>query len=162
MKQLVLVRHGKSSWDYEVGDKDRPLKQRGIDDGHLVSEKFSKKGLEIDAVYSSPANRALHTCIIFLRNLNIPFKDLLLTNELYDFSGGMVMQFVHDLPDSLNTVMIFGHNHAFTEVANSLGDTMIDNVPTTGLVHLKFNTNSWKSIEKGKTEHCIFPKSLRG
>ena len=29
MKTLILVRHGKSSWDYAVNDKDRPLQRAG-------------------------------------------------------------------------------------------------------------------------------------
>ena len=67
MKTLILVRHGKSSWEYSVDDKDRPLKERGVNDGHLISEEFkSQNASTIDAAFSSPANRALHTGMIFL------------------------------------------------------------------------------------------------
>ncbi|NNE03914.1 MAG: histidine phosphatase family protein [Eudoraea sp.] len=161
MKQLILVRHGKSSWEYEVGDKDRPLKQRGIKDAKLVAESFKQHNISIEAIYSSPANRALHTCTIFLRELKLPEDNFNLATELYDFSGEQVMQFILGLPNHLNTVMIFGHNYAFTELANSLGDTAIENVPTTGLVHLKFTSNTWQSIDNGATVQTIFPKALK-
>ncbi len=161
MKKLILVRHGKSSWDYSVDDKDRPLKERGINDGHLVSEKFKSQDVAIDAVFSSPANRALHTCVIFLRKLNFPYVKFQLTNNLYDFSGESVLNFVNNLDNRFNTVMIFGHNEAFTNVANSLGNSYIDNVPTTGLVQLDFDVKEWAFVTKGTTAQTIFPKDLK-
>ncbi len=161
MKTLILVRHGKSSWEYSVGDKDRPLLQRGINDAHLVSEKFNEQGIPIDAAFSSPANRALHTSMIFTRQLYFPLDKFRVVNELYDFSGEYVLQFVKELDDDLNTVLIFGHNHAFTHIANSLGNTYIENVPTSGLAQLEFDVEDWKSIEKGITKQTIFPKQLR-
>ncbi|SHJ12803.1 SixA phosphatase family protein [Pseudozobellia thermophila] len=161
MKNLILVRHGKSSWDYSVSDKDRPLKERGINDALLVADIFGKQNVHIDAAYSSPANRALHTCMIFLRRLDFSFADFQVVEGLYDFSGESDLQFIKSLDDGLETVIIFGHNHAFTYLANSLGNSYIDNVPTSGLVHLRFDTNTWESISKGTTIQTIFPKENR-
>ena len=101
MKQLILVRHGKSSWDYSVNDKDRPLLQRGINDGHLVAGLFKEKDIMPDAVFSSPAIRAMHTCLIFLRELHFPYGQFEITNELYDFSGEYVLQFIKKLDSKI-------------------------------------------------------------
>ncbi len=161
MKNLILVRHGKSSWEYSVGDKDRPLLERGINDALLVSNKFHENRLDIDMIFSSPANRALHTAMIFCRQLYFPLDKFRTTEWLYDFSGDEVLQFVKDLDDNLKTVMIFGHNHAFTHIANSHGNSYIENVPTSGLVHLALNVDQWASIEKGVTKRTIFPKHLK-
>lgn len=161
MKHLILVRHGKSSWEYTVGDKDRPLKERGISDALLVSEALKKQELKIDFVFSSPANRALHTGMIFLRQLEYDFSNFQITNALYDFSGESAIEFIKNLDNKLETVLVFGHNYAFTHIANSLGNSYIENVPTSGLVHLSFNENSWSSIIKGTTKQIIFPKQLR-
>ena len=70
-KHIIFVRHGKSSWELEVNDKDRPLKERGIKDAHLVAQEMKSLDLDIDAVFSSPANRALHTCMIIMRRLEL-------------------------------------------------------------------------------------------
>ena len=38
MKTLYIVRHAKSSWEYDgIKDIDRPLKKRGINDAYLIS-----------------------------------------------------------------------------------------------------------------------------
>ena len=161
MKTLILVRHGKSSWEYNVSDRDRPLLPKGINDGLLISEKWSLENTDVDYIYSSPANRALHTATIFLRRLDFPLERFQLNTMLYDFSGDGVLQCIKELDNDLGTVMLFGHNHAFTHIANSLGNTYIDNVPTTGLVHLQFGIDSWAQLDKGTTVTTIFPKHFK-
>jgi len=161
MKKLILIRHGKSAWDFNVSDKDRPLQKGGINDAHLIANQLLNQNMTIDAIFSSPANRALHTAIIFLRELNFLFSAFKIADELYDFSGDGVIPFVKKLDNNLNTVVLFGHNHAFTHIANIWGSKTIANVPTAGLVELNFNTKDWASIEKGSTKQYIFPKELR-
>jgi phosphohistidine phosphatase len=161
MKNLLLMRHGKSSWELNVGDEDRALLQRGISDAKLVGEALRQNDVQLDFVFSSPANRALHTAMICLRQLRFPLDNFKVIPELYDFSGNYVLKFVKSLPNDFNTVLIFGHNHAFTHIANSLGSNYIENVPTGGFVHLQFNEQSWTSISKGTTIGTIFPKQLK-
>ncbi|MGB5553312.1 MAG: histidine phosphatase family protein [Flavobacteriaceae bacterium] len=161
MKTLILVRHAKSSWEYSVGDKDRPLLEVGINDAIRVSNTFQQQKTSIDAVFSSPANRAIHTSMIFCRQLHFPMHNYRVTERLYDFSGDAVVEFVKQLDNDLMSVMIFGHNDAFTNIANSLGNSYIDNVPTSGLVHLQFSVEKWSELEKGSTIQKIFPKQIR-
>lgn len=161
MKNVLFMRHGKSSWELNVGDQDRPLSQRGITDAHLVGGELAKEKIWPDIVFSSPANRALHTAMICLRNLKYPLAKIQISNELYDFSGNQVLDFIQKTDDSLDTIMIFGHNHAFTYLVNSLGDSYIENVPTSGYVHIQFKQDSWGEISQGKTNKTVFPKHLK-
>lgn len=161
MKEIILVRHGKSSWDYDVADKDRPLKERGVNDGHLVAREILKDFSPPDAVFSSPANRALHTCMILMRGLELPFNLLTVTDDLYDFSGTSVAAFAARLDDRLDRVMFFGHNEAFTHLANKWGDRYLDNVTTTGFVQIRFDASRWAGLSKGKTQRVVFPKHLK-
>lgn len=155
------MRHGKSAWENDVKDQDRPLQERGVNDAIRVG-KYIKDRLEIpDAVFSSPANRALHTCTILMRQWGVPLERLQVNGSLYDFSGNHVQQFIHGLSDELDHVMIFGHNHAFTSISNIFGNEMIDNLPTAGLVHIEFDIDQWAAITKGTTKLKIFPKQLR-
>ncbi len=144
-----------------MDDKDRPLKQRGINDAHLVAYQLKKKGLVIDQGYSSPANRALHTAMIFLRNLNFDFEKFGVSNELYDFSGESVLNFIKKLEDDFSTVLLFGHNYAFTSLVNMLGDTYLENLSTAGMAILVFDQEHWRDLKSGKTKQIILPKELR-
>ncbi|GGW33107.1 SixA phosphatase family protein [Arenibacter certesii] len=161
MKTILLVRHGKSSWDYSVSDRDRPLMERGIKDAARVAKEYMKNSIKIDAAYSSPANRAMHTAIIFLRTINFPLEKFNLSHSLYDFTGDDVHSFIRSLDNSKDTVLLFGHNEAFTHIANSLGNIYIDNVPTSGFVEIKFDTNDWGAVVKGTTGRTLFPKLIK-
>lgn len=161
MKRIILMRHGKSSWEYGISDKDRPLKERGINDAHLIAQNFKKEGIKVDFAFSSLANRALHTAIIFLSSTGHDFEKFRITEDLYDFSGDSVKSYVKAFDDDHQTVAIFGHNHAFTGLANLWGDQYVDNVPTSGLVLIEFAERDWKSISKGKTRVTLFPKHFK-
>ncbi|ARV08716.1 histidine phosphatase family protein [Winogradskyella sp. PC-19] len=160
-KKIILVRHGKSSWGHNVSDRNRPLKKRGINDALIISTEFNKKKYKIEKVYSSPAKRAHSTCEIFVNNLGLAKDSISIVDSLYDFSGENVMHFINTLDNSLNTVLIFGHNHAFTSIANTCGDMYIDNLPTSGLVVLNFNIETWEHAKYGQTELVMFPRDFR-
>lgn len=155
------MRHGKSSWEYNVGDLDRPLLQKGIHDAHNVAEIFAQTGLSLDFAFSSPANRALHTAMICLRETQHSLEKFSINENLYDFTGEQALKFITDLNQELENVILFGHNYAFTYLANTLGNKHIENVPTSGLVHIRFEENSWDKISKGNTVNTIFPKQIR-
>ncbi len=161
MKKLVLIRHGKSSWKYNVKDHERPLKQRGEEDSKLVSEAFLEHQILPNKIFSSSAKRALNTCKIFAKSLQIPENEIEIVDDLYDFGGQNVINFIKSIDDKYKSIMIFGHNHAFTSISNIFGDKFIDNLPTSGLVVINFKVDLWQDINQGKTQMIIFPKELK-
>ncbi|RLD27546.1 MAG: histidine phosphatase family protein [Bacteroidetes bacterium] len=161
MKTLIIVRHAKSSWEYDVSDINRPLKSVGITDAALVSNKFKMSGNNPEVIFSSPAKRAFETCKIFIDNIRFSYKKVHISDQLYDFGGNKVVNFIKSWENNYKSVMIFGHNHALTAIVNTYGDTDIDNLPTSGLVLIKFEIDSWKDIESGKTELILFPRHLK-
>ncbi len=161
MKTLYMVRHAKSSWKHDVIDHQRPLKGRGKRDGKLVSGYVKEKLEPPEKIISSDAVRALSTALYFKKAFDVADADFMTNHSLYDFSGRNVIDIIKNLNDSLDRVMIVGHNHAFTSIANMLGNTYIDNVPTCGFVQLEFDESSWKSITTGKTIMTVFPKDLK-
>jgi len=161
MKTLYIIRHAKSSWEFNLEDHKRPLNNRGLNDANLVGIKLKELVKSIDKVYSSDAERAKITANIVLEQMGIEEEFLSLEPKLYDFNGHHVIEVIKACDNAVNTLMIFGHNHAFTSIANLYGSTIIDNLPTAGVVGIQFDTNNWNEIEVGKTVLTIFPKQLR-
>ncbi|CAM1339625.1 SixA phosphatase family protein [Tenacibaculum aestuarii] len=162
MKTLYIVRHAKSSWEYDsVKDIDRPLKERGINDAHLLSKYLAKKINKPDVFLSSSANRALHTAVIFCENFGYPLSNLKIKRQLYNFSDGYLVKTVKALDDSFDSAIVFSHDHGINSFVNKFGNKPIAHVTTCGVVGIQFDTKHWKDIKKGSTILIEFPKNHR-
>jgi phosphohistidine phosphatase len=161
MKKLILIRHAKSSWEHDVIDHQRPLKRRGINDANLVSNALCKRNDHPNLVLCSDAVRTKLTAEIFVTNLNIDDSIVHYNHDLYDFSGSDLVKTIKSCDDSVDTLMIFGHNHAITAFVNTYGDNYIDNVPTSGVVVIQLGIDKWHDLNHGKTLYSIFPRDLK-
>ena len=148
-KTLHIVRHGKSSWDYEnISDIDRPLSARGINNAYLMANKLSERKVKPDLFITSPANRALYTSIIFARILKFPFEQILIEDGVYTGYTDDLVKLIRAQDNSVSTMLLFGHNPAFTDLANRLMDNSLDNIPTAGIVSLSYSIESWDLLSK--------------
>lgn len=161
MKRLILVRHGKSSWKYDVADDKRPLKKRGFKDGELVAGAFEKFFSPPVLIWTSPAVRALETANIFKEKLKVADAQFEIKSPLYTFNQEDLLNHIKTCKDNVDKLLVFGHNPAMTRLVNDLGDKSFENIPTTGLTVIDFDIDSWKEIKNGKTILNLFPKNLR-
>ena len=104
LKKLILIRHAKSSWDYNVSDLERPLSNRGFNDAKLMSTILNDFSIKIDGVFSSNAKRTIQTAQIFLKNLT-NYKKLFIveSTDLYDFLGENVSTLPAGISGSANS-----------------------------------------------------------
>jgi 2,3-bisphosphoglycerate-dependent phosphoglycerate mutase len=64
MKQLVLIRHGESTWNLEnrfTGWADVDLTPKGVEQALAAGENLRKAGYEFDLAYTSVLRRAIRT-----------------------------------------------------------------------------------------------------
>ena len=159
MKRLVLIRHSKSSWEFNVNDIERPLSKRGINDANLMTKIFKELSINVQHIYSSNSTRTLQTSEIFIENLKlskIPFDKSI---ELYDFSGLKVESFIKKIDSNLNSVMIFSHNNSCTNLLEKFTGNY-KHVPTCGILIFDFDVSLWSEINKGKCD-SYFPKQFK-
>ncbi|WP_370480350.1 SixA phosphatase family protein [Tamlana flava] len=161
MKTLILVRHAKSSWEYNVIDHERPLKERGVNDAIMVSNHLKIDTSAIDLILCSDAVRTKATSEIFISELNLKDKQIEYLHDLYDFDGQYLIEVIKGCDKAIDTLMVFGHNHGLTWFANTYGNTFIDNVPTSGVVVIEFPITDWKDLNKGETSLTLFPRDLK-
>ena len=161
MKNLILIRHSKSSWDTPVQDIDRSISARGIKDAHLIASKSVDIVPKSYIVWSSKAKRTTETAYIFSQYLSIPLETIHFTADLYTFDDKKLHQIIKKCKNEHDSLILFGHNEAITNFVNKFGDVFIENVPTSGFVSLQFDVDDWSAIEKGKTLKVIVPKDLK-
>ena len=150
MKELILLRHAKSSWEYGGEDRNRPLSQKGID--RVIQESKKHKNLfnNADYIFSSPANRAFHTATIMIHECSLDFNRFSIDENLYTFNFEKIINYVYELDDVFSKVILVGHNPAFTFAANNLGKISLNNIPTACWVRISFFESSWAEINKVK------------
>ncbi len=157
MKHLLLIRHAKSSWDNDnISDKERPLNARGKKAAPFMAEILKKKNLNIQLFISSPAERAYATAKKFAEILEYPKEKIVIKEKLYGAATYEILEIVNELDNNLDCVAIVGHNPDLTQFNNFLSDTYIDNIPTTGIVLLKFDVNNWTEVGKGVGKLIFF------
>lgn len=147
MKTIYLVRHAKSSWeDPSLRDVERPLKKRGFRDAPFMAKMLSGKGIKVDRLVSSPANRAYTTATYFAKAFDIEPSDIQKVPEIYEAYPKDILNLVKRLPDNLDTVLLFGHNPTFTSFANLFSSDYIANIPTCGIVRIEAEVEAWSDF----------------
>lgn len=159
MKEIILLRHAKSSWEYDVEDRNRPLSQKGIDRITKTSRRHKNIFENHDYIFSSPANRAFHTASIMIFECGFNFRKFSIDETLYTFNFEKIVNYVYELDDSFSKVILVGHNPAFTLAANQLGNLSLNNISTACWVKISFFESTWsevhrvKNIEKSQRIH---------
>ncbi len=119
MHQLLLLRHAKSSWDdTKLADRDRPLNERGHRAAAAMRQAMHELGLAPDLVLVSPARRTLQT----LDALE-PWDDTPLLEQfeaLYLAGPTELLGILHDVPETVRSVLLIGHNPGMHDLAQAL------------------------------------------
>jgi len=165
MLTLYLVRHAKSSWSHPgLRDHDRPLNERGLRDAPRMAQLLVEHQTALpDLLVSSTAKRALSTAVYFAEAFGLEHDAIQQEPRIYEAYPEDIVRILSELPDSVKTVMLFGHNPTFTSVANIFaGDDLIENVPTCGVVKIVSTAEDWKSFYDGNSRltACFFPKEV--
>jgi len=150
VKRLYLVRHAKSSWkNPELDDFDRPLNKRGKRDAPLMGQRLREANVRPDLIISSPAKRARKTAKIIAAQIEYPGKKIQWTESLYAAETLILLQILHKIEDSVEQLMLVGHNPGLTQLAELLTKEQIDNIPTTGIFAVGLDIESWGQAAEG-------------
>ncbi|MDA0758281.1 MAG: phosphoglycerate mutase family protein [Bacteroidetes bacterium] len=161
MKRLVIIRHAKSSWEDNIDDLKRPISNQGYTDSQIMSGIFNNLDIKINAIFSSHSKRTLQTAEIFHNNLSYSSNiNIVKSFDLYDFSGNIVDEFVKNINNKLDNVMIFTHNNSCNKLALVYGGISNLHVPTSGILIFEFDVSLWSDIIKGKCNY-YFPKIFK-
>ncbi len=159
MKLLHLLRHAKSDWtDTDLSDHQRPLSKRGVSATKAMGEALAAEAFQVDAVFCSTARRAKDTIARIgrhLRKMPTSYHD-----GLYMAPPEDLLSFIHDAPESAQSVMLVGHNPATHDLAltligragpgcrKALAQLRVK-YPTGALCSIKFNVKQWRDIAPG-------------
>ncbi|HEY6976977.1 MAG TPA: histidine phosphatase family protein [Chitinophagaceae bacterium] len=157
MKQLLLIRHAKSSWDDpSQNDFDRPLNKRGNKDAPVMAGRLADKKIKIDAFISSPAERALSTCIYFAKAFDIKKKEIIEVEELYNPRIESFYKVISEVNNMRDTIALFSHNPGITEFVNELTSVHVDDMPTCSIFAVKVDIKNWNEFTEAEKLFWFF------
>ncbi len=162
-KQLVLLRHAKSSWDEaQLDDQDRPLAPRGCRAAKKIGIYLHREGIEPDLILCSSAARARQT--FDLLHLG-PKAEVLFEDGLYGASAGTLLARLRQVTDTAGSVLVIGHNPGVEDLAATLaGDDegLVQKFPTAALADLRVPIAAWGELRPGVARLHVFilPRSL--
>ena len=129
--KLYLLRHAEA---YPVGhrgcrrDFDRPLTPKGRKTTLEVANGLSALKVELDAIWTSPAIRALQTAELVARRLKLR-QQLHLVDELAPGAvlAELIARLHREVQGKAKAVMLVGHEPAMSEVVSRLvrGDAQV-------------------------------------
>jgi phosphohistidine phosphatase len=166
---LCLLRHGKSDWDGDLEDRERPLARRGEKAVPRMGEAMMALGLHPDIVLCSSAVRTRQT-LELIRPYLSGSAGVRQEDDLYLAPPSVLLGHVHGLAPGFRQALIIGHNPGLHALGLDLvRDGPLDSItalarklPTAGLVVIRFAVPTWADIAAatGTLLHFVTPGSL--
>ena len=107
---LMLLRHGKSDWEVDADDFNRPLKKRGKKAAVRIGLWMRKQKLTPGLIVTSPALRALTTAERAGEELGFADSEIIRDMRLYEAELADFKTVLSDCPADIGRVLLVGHN----------------------------------------------------
>jgi phosphohistidine phosphatase len=154
MKQVLVLRHAKSSWKHrELADHDRPLNKRGKRDAPRMGRLMRAEGLVPEWAFSSTAVRALKTMDLALEGSGASC-DVRTVPELYLAAPAGIVDVLRRTPDACARVLVVGHNPGMEDLVQGLtGEEVV--MPTAALAVIDCECEKWDELSLGGVERLV-------
>jgi phosphohistidine phosphatase len=160
MKTLLLLRHAKSSWKQpNINDHDRPLNKRGKMEAPKVGKYLKANELLPDLIISSTARRAQDTAQAVAEESGYE-REIGLYQDLYLSDTACYLDIIQSLQDTVNRVLVVGHNPVMDELLTLLTD-VAQHMTTAALAQIDLPISSWQELNEatdGRLQNLWTPR----
>lgn len=150
VRELLILRHGKSDWKADAGDFDRPLKNRGKRGAQRMGVWLWQQNLRPDLIISSPAERAITTAHKCCKSMGMKAGDVSTDERIYDGTLDELLKVLKDAPADVGRTLLVGHNPGLEELLEFLVADPVPLpedgklLPTATLAHLEM-PDDWQT-----------------
>ncbi len=161
-RTLVMLRHAKSSWDYDVADHDRPLSGRGERDAKAAGQLLGRRHLLPDLVICSSAARTRQTWAGAISG-GASSRDVRYTRAVYGAWVPELVGLLRQAPDDVRTLLLLGHapgipdlvSYLCTRTRSSAWAQLDAKYPTSGLAVASV-PGAWRDLGRACAELVSF------
>lgn len=146
-RELVLIRHAKSSWRHPMAaDYQRPLAKRGLRQAALMSQR--QDFIHTDALLlCSPSVRTVQTASLMLEGKPALQRGLRIVPELYEAALPQLLKLVTTTPDSVQQLVLVGHNPGLADLVLHLTDNEL--IKFTTAMQIRITLPNWHQAGNG-------------
>ena len=168
LKQLLILRHAKSSWDDPaLADFDRPLAPRGLKTAPLMGRELARRGWLPDLALVSPTLRTRDTWRLVAQELP-KHVQAEFAEELYEAAPATILARVRQA--KATNLLVIGHNPGLQQFGLRLAGAGSDEsvfkkieakFPTAALARFTLDED-WVDLDfrGARLTPCIRPKDL--
>lgn len=172
VRELLLLRHGKSDWKTNKNDFHRPLQDRGKRGAQRIGVWLATNDMIPDYVISSPAERALVTAEKCCKAMGQGSDNIVQQQKIYLADVDDLLEVLRQIPAEASRVLLVGHNPGLEELLLSLtgGDVELAEdgklLPTATLAILEIEENwsdlNWSDLKQSSARllKLIRPRAL--
>jgi len=152
MKKIILMRHSYAeNGSHTIPDMERTVTEKGIQQIKTQALKLQKTNHLPDKIITSPAKRAIKTASILAKQLNILVNPTIEPFLYDDYTTQEFINYLQKTPDSVETVLIVGHNPTITSIASMLTQTQSFSFSPAAIAVINLHIDQWHSA---LVEHC--------
>ena len=148
-KQLLIMRHAKSSWkDIGQTDFERVLNKRGRRVAPQMGQYLVDQGAVPDKIISSSASRAALTTELVAEAAGVADADVQYVKYLYHAPAEEYLETLERFDgENVERLMMVGHNPGLEELIYRLAKTH-ERMPTAAIARFDLGDKDWISIRK--------------
>ena len=148
-KQLLIMRHAKSSWkDIGQTDFERDLNNRGRRVAPQMGQYLVDQDVVPDKIISSSANRAAQTTELVAEAAGVADTDVQYVKYLYHAPADEYLEALERFDgENVERLMMVGHNPGLEELIYRLAKAH-EQMPTAAIARFDLGDEDWISIRK--------------
>jgi phosphohistidine phosphatase len=149
MKQLFLLRHGKSDWESGfTSDHERPLAHRGQRAAERVGRFLTALGKAPDSIVSSSAVRA-HSTARLAKEAGGWDAEIEVTPDFYQAVPAILLDRVRRTDEKFERLLLVGHEPTWSETVGLLVGGAEVKMVTASLARVDFPLDRWVDVRFG-------------
>ena len=147
-KNLYLLRHSFAEPPEGSTDFERILTIRGLNAVRALGRKLLEDTFNPEIIISSKAMRAADTAINLTEELGISEQVIGYNEKIYDASVRELLEVINQVGDSVQSVLLIGHNPTMSFFAEYLTGTDFPGIEPCGFVTIRFEEVNWSEISQ--------------
>lgn len=163
-KKLLLVRHAKAEDQSQMfKDFDRELLGSGIMDSARLGHYLKTEGLKVDLIKASGAARTYQTAKIMAEQMRYDTEAIEVVEKLYSGGPQAYLAAVNTSPESVETLLICGHNPDISYFAEYLTGSDVGSMEKSSMMIIELEGVAWAEVSKkmGVSKNYITRQTLK-